>query len=223
MLALGVLGIPAYQKSVRLGIAHTVVTILFVMGKAVVFSADRTMKVVRAKYLERKALLYRLIKDVQRSPDMTDAELLRFQQETLGLIASYVRSHRGDLSETQIYVNLLIEDGDELVVIARNSEHRRPGARYPKRLMAATEAFESGDHVVVGDVHREYGDTEKGYRSILVLPVRGPSSIVAAVSIDSSKAHHFDLESSDLERYLAPYIALLEWSLLRCQPSTRGS
>jgi hypothetical protein len=80
----------------------------------------------------------------------------------------------------------------------------------------------TGDHVVVGDVHREYGEVEKPYRSILALPVRGPTSVVAVVSIDSSKAHHFALENQDLDRYLQPYIGLLEWSLRTCEGTARG-
>jgi putative methionine-R-sulfoxide reductase with GAF domain len=84
-------------------------------------------------------------------------------------------------------------------------------------MMLATKAFETGDHAFVGDVHAEYGDTEKPYRSILALPVRGESSVIAVVSIDSARPYHFDLESHDLERYLSPYIALLEWTL-RAKP-----
>jgi hypothetical protein len=156
---------------------------------------------------------------------MAPHEVSRFQRETLELVASYVRSHRADFSATQIYVNLLVEDGDELVVIARDSEHRKPGARYQRRLMAAATVFENGDHLVVGNVQREYGDVDKPYRSILLLPVRGPQTVLAVLSIDSAKAHHFDLEGRDLERYLAPYTALLEWSLLACHstPEERSS
>lgn len=215
--ALLCLGIPAYNKSVRWGLAHSLVTIFFVLGKAVAFSSDRTMKIVQENYLERKVLLYRLIKDLQRHPTMTPSQIETFQRETLELIASYVRSHRADLAATQIYVNLLVEDGDHLVVIARDSNHRHPRARYPRAVMAAARVFDTGDHFLVNDVHREYGDVEKPYRSILLLPVRGPDSVLAVVSIDSAKPHHFDLEAADLERYLAPYIALLEWSLLACQ------
>ncbi|MDX2051885.1 MAG: GAF domain-containing protein [Polyangiaceae bacterium] len=219
LAALGALGIPVYDRSVRLGIAHTVLTVIFVLGKAAVYSSDRTMKIVQGMYLERKILLYRLIKDLQRHRAMSPGEVSRFQQETLGLIASYVRSHRADFSATQIYVNLLVEDGDDLVVIARDSEHRKPGARYQRRLMAATTVFETGDHLVVGNVHREYGDVEKPYRSILLLPIRGPEAVLAVLSIDSAKPHHFDLEGRSLERYLAPYVALLEWSLVACHSS----
>jgi hypothetical protein len=209
-----VLGYPAYQKSLGLGLLHTALSVMAVLGKAYVYSTDRSMKIVRARYLERKLWLYRLIKALQRTPEMTLAELQSFQRDTLCLIASYVRSHRADLWATQIYVNLLIESGDELVVIARDSEHRHPGARYPRTVMAASAVFSSGAHLVVGNVHTQYGDVEKPYKSILLLPVRGPSSIIAVVSIDSAKAHHFDLEGDELERYLAPYLALLEWSVI---------
>jgi hypothetical protein len=213
LLSLGALGIPVYQKSVGLGLLHSAITVVLVLGKAAVFSSNRTMKIVHRDYLERKALLYRLIKDLQRHPEMTREEVSRFQREALELIASYVRAHRADFSRTEIFVNLLVEDGDSLVVIARDRDHRMPGARYSRSTMAAAKVFESGDHIVVGNVHREYGDVEKEYRSILVLPVRGRSGISAVVSIDSARAHHFDLEARDLERFLQPYIGLLEWTL----------
>jgi hypothetical protein len=105
---------------------HTAATIAFVMGKAFVFSTDRTMKVVRAKYLARKTMLYRLIKDLQRHRTCRRPNGCAFSRRRLYLIASFVRSHRADLSESEIYVSLLVEDGADIVVVARDREHRKP-------------------------------------------------------------------------------------------------
>lgn len=135
------IGTPLYQQSVKLGLLHSAGTLLAVFIKAAIFSSDRTMKLVRFKYLERKVLLYTLIKDLQRAPAMGAAERVRFQSDVLRLIASYVRSHRSDFSETEIYVNLIVEDGSDLVVLARDSNHRLPRARYPRASLAAARVF----------------------------------------------------------------------------------
>ena len=68
---------------------------------------------------------------------------------------------------------------------------------------------------MVGDLYRELPGTPPGksYKSILVIPVYLGDEVVGAVSIDSSKAYHFDSSARDLVHFLMPYIALLAWTL----------
>ena len=127
----------------------------------------------------------------------------------------FVRNHRDDASGTEIFVNLLVIEGDGVVVVARNHEHRVPLARYPKKDMIAARAIEQGQVAFSGNVEKEWGVTGKPYKSVLVLPVRSETAVLGAVSIDSSRGHHFDIEHRELERYLAPYVALLVWTLER--------
>jgi transcriptional regulator with GAF, ATPase, and Fis domain len=209
------LGWPVYQKSTTLGVAHTAFAILVLGGRAWRYASPRTMQLVRESYLERKNMLYRLIKEMQHRELSSPTDVLRFQTDALQLIASYVRAHRGDGSGTEIFVNLLAESGNDIVVVARNHDHRQPTARYPKHQMVAWESMRLGEVGLVGDTRRELGPEtrSKPYRSILILPIRDDRKILGAVSIDSSRPHHFDLEWSELERYLAPYVCLLGWTL----------
>ena len=80
--------------------------------------------------------------------------------------------------------------------------------------MFATQVFEDGRARVLGDLRAAYPGERKPYRSILALPVRSNDRVLAVVSIDSARPYHFDLEYQELERYVAPYLALLEWSLI---------
>jgi hypothetical protein len=209
------LGWPVYQKSITYGVVHTLFALAVLGGRAVRFASPVNMQLVKGEYLSRKNMLYRLLKEMQYRDLKTSEEIWRFQHEALQLIVSYVRSHRADAGGTEIFANLLIESGDELVVLARDKDHRLPGARYPKEGMLAWQAIRFGEVAYTGDVVRDLGQSWAGkpYRSIMVLPIRDDERILGAVSIDSARRHHFDLEWSDLERYLAPYVCLLGWTL----------
>lgn len=209
-------GWPVYMKGLGRGLLHTALALALVFGRAWRYAAPRTMQQVQYDYLTRKARLYGLLKDLQyRASSMSSDQIVAFQREVLGLIASYVRGHRADLRGVEIFVNLLVEDGGEIVVAVRNHDHRRPGARYPKENMLAWQCIESGSAKFYGDIRRDSPETcnGKSYRSVLVLPIHGNERVLGCVSIDSTRAHHFDIEWSDLERYLAPYVCLLAWTL----------
>ena len=135
------LGLPVYQAGIGRGLLHTALAVAMTFGRAWRWTSPRNMQVVEAAYLERKTLLYRLIKEMQYRVRMSAPEVERFRRDALTLIASYVRGHRADLRGVEIFVNLLVEDGDELVVIARNHDHRLPGVRYPKAGMLAYQAI----------------------------------------------------------------------------------
>lgn len=210
-------GWPIYQTSVARGALHTLLAILLAVGRAKRYSAPVNMQVVHHDYLARKALLLRLVKEMQRGQTMTAFEVSRFQQETLQLIASYVRGHRSDTKRNEIFVNLLVEDGNSLKVVARDLDHRLPGALYPKENMVAWRAIQTGIVQLTGDVQTEYPNTAsaKKYKSILALPVCADVGVLGCVSIDSIRPCHFDLEWSELERNVSPYVALLEWTLTK--------
>jgi GAF domain-containing protein len=161
---------------------------------------------------------------MQRRGSLTNPEVAEYQKEALCLIASFVRGHRADPSGTEIFANLLVEDGDDLVVVARNQDHRNPGARYPKEGMLAWGAILSGNAVCVGDIKKCIPSeaSTKPYRSIMAIPVMGEDRILGVVSIDSTRPHHFDAELNDLERYLAPYVCLLGWSITALESMIDG-
>jgi hypothetical protein len=175
------------------------------------------MQLLRRNYVERKLQLYMLLQDLQRRDRLTRAEVARFQENALALIANYVRDHRADRKGTQIFVNLLVEDGDELVVVARDRPHRGRVARYPKPSMLAWRVMRTQDAASTGSVYADFPETEAGkpYRSILAIPVvlESEKRSLGAVSIDSSRPYHFETDLKELVTGLYPYVALLVWTL----------
>lgn len=210
-----VLGWPIYDRGIGRGLIHTALGVLMVAGRAWRWGSPQNLQLVEHEYLKRKTGLYRLIRRMQRRDALTESEARAFQTEALDLISSYVRGHRADFRGTEIYVNLLVEDGDDLVVVARNHEHRKPYARYPKTDMLAWEAFTTGEVVCTSDINDERypSHPNRRYRSILVVPIMSDDKVIGCVSIDSTRPHHFDLEYERLARCLLPYTSLLGWTI----------
>jgi hypothetical protein len=174
------------------------------------------LKAFERNAAERSATLYRALTDLQRREELTGEEVQRYQRDVLGYIAQYVRDHRRNSGTPTIFANLLVVEGDELVVVARDREHRVTRARYPKLRMPAWEAMETGLVQLTGDVRADYPGMAAGrpYNSILAIPVYHRGQRVAAVSIDSSNRYHFDLDWRELVDHLAPYVAMLGWTVV---------
>ncbi len=172
------------------------------------------LKTFERNAAERSTNLYRVVSDLQRREELTANEIERYQCDVLHYIALYVRDHRRNSGTPTIFANLLVADGDELVVVARDREHRVARARYPKARMLAWEAIETGLVQLTGDVRIDYPGMAEGkpYTSILAIPVFYRGQRVAAVSIDSSNRYHFDLDWRELVDHLAPYVAMLGWT-----------
>lgn len=196
------------------GVIPSLAVFAYMVQRSRRVGSPEIVKQVESEYLERKAEFYALIKTMCRRDSASSAEVHAFQEATLRLIASYVRGHRADRAGKEVFVNLLVEEGDDLVVVARNVTHREPRARYPKRTLLAWQALTSGDAMTTGDVEQDFGTVGKPYKSILAIPIRGQHRILAVLSVDSSRKHQFDDVCKELDRYLMPYIALLEWTLL---------
>jgi len=146
--------------------------------------------------------------------------------QVLDCVASHVRDARGshDLRKPEVFANLLVEDGNELVVVARDtdlhsSDHaRRVPERYGRANMLATRSIGARRALSVGDVSRDYpeGPKNKPYRSILTIPVigRDPEKVLGIVSVDSSRPYFFQsfqqgVTENELENDLLPYLATL--------------
>lgn len=209
------IGWPIYEKHWARGVAHTALAAVLALVKFRVFLAPPSlMKIVRRDYRERKFALYRLVKRLQRDGLRDQSDVVRFQRDVLALVASYVRSHRADTDGSAIFVSLLVEDGDDLVVIARNEERRPVDLRYPRTEMFADEVFKTGEAATTGDVRALFKDSHRRHASIMAIPVLGEGSkVLAVVSIDSRRTFEFDADLADLADGLMPYAGLLELSL----------
>lgn len=208
---------PVAVLGVKGGFLYTCVILAARGIKAWNHASPAHMQLLRRNYGERKLKLYTLLQDMQRPVVLDVPGIERFQREALELIANYVRDHRADHKRTQIYVNLLVEDGDDLVVLRRDVPHRARSARYPKGGMLAWKVLQEGDAATTGDVYSDFPDTpaKKPYRSILALPVvlEAERITVGVVSIDSSRPYHFESDFLNLVKGLMPYVALLAWTL----------
>ncbi|MBA2538564.1 MAG: GAF domain-containing protein [Deltaproteobacteria bacterium] len=185
----------------------------------------RHMQMLHRNYLTRKWAFHKLLHTSQLwlEKPPADRETLAFQKDALELIQLYVRDHRTDLEGKQIFVNLLVRDGDGVCVIARSHTKRHTPTRYTKEeCMLAWEALETGQMQVTGDLEQRFPNAKRDrtYNSILVLPVRLDDRVIGAISIDSELKHHFDRYSEELEGYLAPYVQLLA-PTLRTQHARR--
>lgn len=164
---------------------------------------------------ERAAILYRVVSDLQRRDELGPEQVADYQRDVLRYIAQYVRDHRRDSATPTIFANLLVEEGDELTVVARDRDHRKPNARYPKTGALVAEAISTGEVRLTGDIRDDFPAMAVGkpYLSILVIPVFFRRRVVGAVSIDSSRKYHFDLVSQEIVDHLAPYVSMLGWTI----------
>lgn len=178
---------------------------------------------IERNHAERSARLYRLIDMLERNTTLTGSEIHTFQVEALVFLASYVRDHRKDTRKPTIFANLLRQEGDDIVVVARDREHRTSLARYPKSGLLAYEAMRTGTHQVTGDVYADFPNLEPGkpYRSVLVIPIFQGGAVVGGVSIDSSHRYAFDIHAQELVDHLAPYVRMLAWTMRPRAPGVR--
>jgi len=224
VMSLGVIAVPIFAAGWKWGVSYTAAWIGVGMIKAYRELSPRMMQLYRRNYLERKLKLHRLIQKMRRP--LCAAEILPFQREALQLIALYVRDHRQDTHGTEIFANLLVEDGDDLRVVARETEGRPLNVKYAKDSMLAWMAMQTGQIAVTGDVYADFPETprDKKYLSIIAIPVVVDSEegqrTLGVVSIDSPRRYHFDGDKSNLERYLMPYVALLAWTLEQTREQT---
>jgi hypothetical protein len=177
---------------------------------------------------ERKSATAAIIERIneQLGADTVDVEKVRATiTDVLRVIAIHVRDHRGDHRRLRVFANLLLPDGDDLVVVARDPTlhtehyHRDIPKRYKKALLAAGRAFDGKAAVSVGELTVQYpeGPKNKPYASILALPLFGSSTgntPIGVVSIDCSRPYFFETFApgaieNELENNLAPYLRTL--------------
>lgn len=178
---------------------------------------------------ERKAATAAIIQRINclitRGPaSLDDAKVIL--RDLLDVVVLHIRDHRGSFRDErpEVFANLLLVDGDELVVVARDkvshsTQYQRPvPVRYPKATMLCGRAIESKKVISVGLLTQAYpeGPTNKPYKSILAMPLFGARDDVpyGALSIDCSRPYFFESfipgqAENDLENSLQPYIHLI--------------
>lgn len=203
-----------FARSKPLGFFAIVAAIAGAYGTSRKLAGPQTTDVVQTRQKQRALEMQRLISRMPPNRElMTREQTEEFQGDVLRLIANYVRSHREDVNETEIFVNLLVAVGDHMIVIARDKAHRQSGAKYPRAGMLVAKAFDTNEVQWTGDAESDFG-LKRAYKSILALPIRNVSGVpLGVVSIDSTRPHHFDIEVDELEPHLGPFLSLLIWTL----------
>lgn len=183
---------------------------------------------------DRKAATAAIIKKLSANigkADLPVTEVRSLLTDLLDIVALHVRDHRGSHSKDkhEVFANILLEDGEKLTVVARDSilhkmeYERKIPLSYSKSTMLCGRSLESRKALSVGDLTHAYpeGPKNKPYRSILAIPLFGTDDTPYGVlSIDSSRPYFFesfitDQVENDLENSLQPYLQLITM-ILEC-------
>jgi hypothetical protein len=141
----------------------------------------------------------------------------RFIYGILTTINAHVERWIVESAGMYVNVSLLVEDRQDssrLAVIAR-ARPDRPNISYPKTgLFAWGSCWKTKKIFYVAD----FADASKPYKCILLVPVKiqagnGSTSVIGIISIDSSKAHHFDGLEFEIESKLLPELSLLKLAI----------
>jgi hypothetical protein len=183
---------------------------------------------------ERKSALAGIIKTINikledPATKLPPDEIKRILTELLDLMVLHIRDYRGSHSDKNrdVFASLLIEDGNDLVIVARDSlahstEYERPiPVRYPKASMLCGRAMVAQKVLSVGRLIDEYPEAPKNkpYQSILAIPLfNTKDQIYGAVSIDCSKPYYFQsfkpgVAEDAMENSLQPYLQLVTMTL----------
>jgi hypothetical protein len=203
------------------------VVLLIKVWNAIKEFDPKHLPVLRRNRTERQLMLEKLLHTIQcwlQTPP-NEREIEEFHKDTLLLIASYVRDHRSDLKGKKIFVNLLVVDKEELVVVARSDSRRSFPKRYrADECLVAWTAITEGTTQFSGDIYADCPNTPKGkpYNSVLVIPIKLDKRVVGGVSVDSAAKYHFDRYVDELQTELAPYVQLLAVTLAGFYGSYKG-
>jgi len=143
--------------------------------------------------------------------------------DLLDVIVLHVSDHRGSYrkDKPEVFANILLDAGEDLVVVARDRLSQSPGyprptpTKHAKASTACGRAIEARKPISVGDLTAEYPEAPKNkpYRSILALPLisSDDAQVYGALSIDSSRPYFFhSFREGHVENYLEnslqPYI-----------------
>jgi hypothetical protein len=193
----------------------------------------RNRKVQTAGVINRITLL-------TGSDRLTRADVQDMVSDILSLIVSHVRDHRGSHQEDEydVFANLLLPDGADLVVVARDralrsKDYSRPvPKRYPTAALLCGEAIAKRQVLSVGDIHRERLGTprDKPYNSVLAVPIERAdgSGMLGVLSVDSTRPYFFKTFTPNaledrLENNLQPYVRMLSLVLEGLAPRLPGS
>lgn len=140
----------------------------------------------------------------------TPEKIKEIRQKLLICIVDSVRAYRNDLPGSKIFSNLLVPNGDDLIVSIRNAPNRTDGTKYKKSDLFCSKVLTSKKPLSCGDV-QQITDRELSYKSFMAIPVLSYDNCecLAIVTIDSTEIHHFDEIYESFDTLLSPYITTI--------------
>lgn len=127
----------------------------FPVFKAFWWSDKEKLNFLKKRRVESNTCLREINTCLVNSKHAIPEKIKEIRQRLLICIVDTVRAYRNDLSGSKIYSNLLIPDGDDLIVILRNAPDRANGTRYKQSDLVCSSVLTSKKSISCGDVEKE--------------------------------------------------------------------
>jgi len=190
------------------------------------FSPKSGRKWLAQRKAAQAGIIKRINVNIPSAATISDAEIKSILTDILDVIVLHVRDYRGSHQDKkkEVFASLLIERGDDLVVVARDSlshssqYERHIPAVYSKATMLCGRAMVAKKALSIGKLRAEYpeGPQNKPYASILAIPLFDSinNEAFGCVSVDCSKPYFFqsftpDQVENEMENSLQPYLQLI--------------
>lgn len=193
---------------------RVVVCILFMLAarafpviKAFLWSDKEKLNFLKKRRIESNTCLREINTCLVENETITREKIKDIQKKLLNCIVDTVRAYRNDLSGSKIYSNLLIPDGDNLIVTIRNAPDRSNGTKHKKSKLFCSKVLDTKKPTFCGNAN-QITDRELSYKSFMAIPVLDytKTKCIAIVTIDSTEIHHFDEIYESFDTLLSPYI-----------------
>ncbi|MEE9338597.1 MAG: hypothetical protein V3U87_10985 [Methylococcaceae bacterium] len=182
----------------------------FPVIKAIFWSDKAKLNFLKQRRVESNTCLREINTSLVNPKHANPEKIKEIRQRLLSCIVDTVRAYRNDLPGSKIYSNLLIPDGEDLIVSIRNAPDRANGTRYKKSKLACSIVLTSKKPMYHGDIN-SITERDLSYKSFMAIPVLDytQTECLAIVTIDSAEFHHFDEIYESFDTLLSPYITTI--------------
>lgn len=184
----------------------------FPVAKAFWKGDSEKLNFLKKRRIESNTCLMEINSCLVDKQHVTPEKIKEIRQRLLRCIVDTVRAYRNDLQGSKIFSNLLVPDGNDLVVAIRNAPDRTDGTRYSKNSLKCSAVLTTKKPLFCGDVeHLEENKRDVRYKSFMAIPVLNYTNneCIAIVTIDSTEFHHFDEIYETFDTLLSPYITTI--------------
>lgn len=199
-------------------VTHLVIACALTMFAARIFPVFKAfwkgnqdkLNFLKKRRIESNTCLMEINKCLIDNNYATPEKLKEIRQKLLRCIVDTIRAYRNDLQGSKIFSNLLVPNGNDLVVTIRNAPDRADGTRYRRDSLKCSEVLETKKPMFCGDV-QQFNNRTMPYKSFMAIPVLNytKEKCLAIVTIDSTELHHFDEIYETFDTLVSPYITTI--------------